>query len=749
MPIDAVPLVLATLPRIVAGPVLRRLTRSEVSVWVATLEPAPITLTVRSHVADGTGSTMDTRNPIKVGARLWMTVLTGSAPGGTFVPGRMYEYELDAPWATDAGRINWADLSLGSAEFPTFLAPPAQAADLVVAHTSCRKPHGGGRDGLALLMDELDARFDTSPPPQPHLLVLSGDQIYADEVGHALMPRILRIAADLVGIDETDVFGPPPPIGGRGPRTRELGYTGATANHLWTFGEFVAMYLLTWSPVLWANPLPGFPPPAIPPDVDSGVSQESWEEEQANIQLHVDVLPLVRKVLANIPSVMICDDHEITDDWNIDFAWVNSVYAKDGGRRAVTNGMMAYLICQHWGNKPAEFDVATSPESLALALISEAGTTGQSTATTAAPLLGVPTDVLPSASPARTLRDLTPGAIRYDLTLGPEEGWPGRIVLLDERTVREYSDEVGHGARISLAGLAVQLPPPVTPAEVTLVVAATPIVGTELIEHMLQPAIELLVHAGARFADFESWSAVTANHQDVLARLAAHHPVAVLSGDVHYGFTSALTRVEGGATTRLAQFTSSAAKNLETKNSLIGMFSELIMRLGIERTRETSGYAALSQTDQDKLLAPPPAGSVLAWDETVDVLLGRPARARDETPAVLATPVASAYGLATPDWTYTVDPVDDPMRDYAASTVDLPWEGWDPQKSLTMTAALHDADLERISRMFVGLPMIGVVTFAASGGSVTATQELRCPVGRVEAGPGAARQVIRTAVTLA
>ena len=31
--------------------------------------------------------------------------------------------------------------------------------------------------------------------------MLSGDQIYADEVGHPLMPRILRVATDLVGID--------------------------------------------------------------------------------------------------------------------------------------------------------------------------------------------------------------------------------------------------------------------------------------------------------------------------------------------------------------------------------------------------------------------------------------------------------------------------------------------------------------------------------------------------------------------
>jgi hypothetical protein len=144
---------------------------------------------------------------------------------------------------------------------------------------------------------------------------------------------------------------------------------------------------------------------------------------------------------------------------------------------------------------------------------------------------------------------------------------------------------------------------------------------------------------------------VTANHQDLLSRLAANHPVVVLSGDVHYGFSCKLTRDEAGQTTLVAQFTSSASKNLESKNSAIGMFSELIMRLGLERSRSTSGYAAMSTADRAKLLQPPPPGTVLAWDDVVDVLLGRVARERTSTPATLATPVAVAYGLSAPGWT--------------------------------------------------------------------------------------------------
>ena len=247
---------------------------------MATLDPAPITLTVRAHVSDGTGSTTDTRTPAQVGAHLWMTVLTSSAPGGSFVPGRMYEYDLDASWTVNQA-IAWDQLSVGGAPRPTFLAPPAQAADLVVAHTSCRKPHGGGRDGLALLMDELDARFARARPHSHTCWCCRATRSTPTRSVTPLMPRILRVAADLVGIDETDVFGPAPPIGGRGPGTRALGYTGATANHLWTFGEFLAMYLLTWSPVLWARPLPDFPTSGSAGDVDNDVTKESWDEEQA------------------------------------------------------------------------------------------------------------------------------------------------------------------------------------------------------------------------------------------------------------------------------------------------------------------------------------------------------------------------------------------------------------------------------------------------------------------------------------
>lgn len=752
MPLDSVPLDLGSLPRIVCGPVLRRLTRTSVSVWVACLEPDPITLTVRRREAGGPPPASVTTTPTRVGAKLWMTVLTAGAPGGTFEPGRVYEYELTAAWAV-VRPIPWGDLSLPNATLPTFLAPPANAAELVVYHTSCRKPHGGGRDGLSLALDDMVTRFTAAPAAQPHLLVMSGDQIYADEVGLPLMPRVLRVAHDLIGVDESDVFGAPPPIGGRGPGTSALGYTGATANHLWSYGEFMAMYLLAWSPVLWPAMLLDFPTnPPLVPDVDPGVSERSWNDDRDNVGLFQAVVPRVRRVLANVPSLMIFDDHEITDDWNIDLPWVNTVYASTNraGRRAVTNGLLAYLLCQHWGNRPAAFTTAGSPEQRALAAVSSAvsAATPRSAAETCAPHLGVPADKLPTAPPSQVLRDLgATGAIRYDHALDTDDGWPVRIVLMDERTVREYPRTDSRGARISRAALELQLPPPAAPVPFTILVAAAPVLGSDLVENVLQPLFQLIQpETGARFADYESWSGVTANHQDLLARIAAHHPVVLLSGDVHYGFTSKLTRMEGGVTTRAAQLTASAAKNLEAKNTAISMFSELAMRLGLERIRETSGFAQLSNADRTKLLSAPAAGSTLAWDDARDVLLGRVARDGVSAPTAIPTPVAEAYGLAAPGWTYTVEPVDDPMHDYAAQPVDEPWPGWDPVKSLRMTEALQDADLERLARMFVGLGQFAVISFRLAGSSLTVIQELRCPVGSVE--PSAERHVLRSEVVL-
>lgn len=64
----------------------------------------------------------------------------------------------------------------------------------------------------------------------------------------------------------------------------------------------------------------------------------------------------MRKLLANIPTYMIFDDHDVTDDWNITGSWYDGVRESPLGRRIVSNALAAYWAFQGWGNDPDNFD---------------------------------------------------------------------------------------------------------------------------------------------------------------------------------------------------------------------------------------------------------------------------------------------------------------------------------------------------------------------------------------------------------
>ena len=349
-------------------------------------------------------------------------------------------------------------------------------------------------------------------------------------------------------------------------------------------------------------------------------------------------------------------------------------------------------------------------------------------------LLGVP--AAPPPAPPSVLRDLSAaGAVRYDVRLGPADGYPFRLVLLDERTVREFHRVDLPPGRVSLAALALMLAtPPPDAAPLTVVVTPSPAFGTHIIEHVLQPAASLLP-GGAAFVDYESWSGATPNHQDLIARFAAYQPVVVLSGDVHYGFTGRITNERGGAASRFAQLTASAAQNAENKTMVLHLLGDFATKAGIERPRRFAGFAALSAAQRASLVTPPPDGTVLPYDDVVDIALGRVFRAGQETPAVLPADVATAYGLGSGDWSYEIDPVDDEELPTTGSPLltaiegaPAPWTGWDPQKSYDMAGALRAADLHRIGRVWVGLPQVARIRFI-TGPPLTVQQDLSGPVG--------------------
>src|SRR5919204_236762 len=81
-----------------------------------------------------------------------------------------------------------------------------------------------------------------------------------------------------------------------------------------------------------------------------------YATELADLDAARRALPAVRRVLANVPTYMIFDDHDVTDDWNLTREWHNQVWRSPGGRRVVANALAAYWAFQGWGNDPESFD---------------------------------------------------------------------------------------------------------------------------------------------------------------------------------------------------------------------------------------------------------------------------------------------------------------------------------------------------------------------------------------------------------
>jgi hypothetical protein len=127
------------------------------------------------------------------------------------------------------------------------------------------------------------------------------------------------------------------------------GFTSPNAgNHLLSFGEFAAMYLVAWNAKNWPDKFPDVN--TVPPD-----NQKKYREQIRQLEKTRQDLPAVRRLLANIPTYMIFDDHEITDDWNITRAWYHNVKTSRCGKQVVANGLAAYWVFQGWANDPALF----------------------------------------------------------------------------------------------------------------------------------------------------------------------------------------------------------------------------------------------------------------------------------------------------------------------------------------------------------------------------------------------------------
>ncbi len=381
---------LKELPLILAGPILRRVTPESATVWLALKDAKTVRLVVKEWNQEKQEEfSSEETTPVTLGTNLHVICVTARSPSDNqnLTPGILYTYDLIFKNGERSERLNDIVhpnlLSYDDIGFPSFVLPPADRKKLRLCQGSCRKPHGPGRDALAIL-DELIKRDAKNPEKRPQLLALTGDQIYADDVADALLFMIMDGAWTL--LDEWDeviagsigaLSSHPPGKRAEIVRRKDVNFTsGVTSDlsipksHLMGFSEYLLMYLFVWSDVLWDDQLPdfitvtgdheriscnSFNGSALVTSVQDHPKLSRFKQENEKLDGFKKDLVLVRRAMANIPTYMIFDDHEVTDDWYINAKWCIEVLKSQAGRHIITNALTAYVLCQAWGNTPDLF----------------------------------------------------------------------------------------------------------------------------------------------------------------------------------------------------------------------------------------------------------------------------------------------------------------------------------------------------------------------------------------------------------
>jgi hypothetical protein len=633
---------MADLPALLAGPIVRRVMPGSCSIWLATSEPTTATVSVYAgtRVASQAGGAVMTASAplIKLGAKLYAGVITVGTKDDNAVlaPGSIYSYDVELQGPSGTKNLEQLELlrdhdgadgkpkqfALGYVEhrLPSFVTPAGAIDQLRMAHASCRKPSGQGPDAMSWL-DDLIAESFTDTTQRPQQLFLTGDQIYADDLPACLLSMLIPLSRELLGYDEKltvdgDSGGQRwtelhdltlinfPPLRRSALVRNAANFTSTDCdNHLLGFGEFAAMYLAAWSPRVWSDlasdeALLVQLDPSIPAKLKALLTDwetihegsEKWkqhakpelERQRAGLEQYRATVGKVARALANVSTYMIWDDHELTDDWNLNKRWRNRVLSTSLGKDILRNGGIAYGLFQAWGNDPASFMVKDSVNSLVLTLAKALYADP--------PQLAGALDDRPEDSPyfrAEALIGNRGGADDQALWHFSVPGPRHLVVVLDSRTRRSFQ---GEGiAPASLLGDSLDLQLPAGPfkdgRELLVVVSPAPVLVPHIMDRLAAPVFAQIADfkygvetqqqrathperhgdsvTGVESADDEGWSANELAREALLERLATYRQVILLSGDVHYGYSMTLDYWTGGEqpASRIVQLTSSAARN--------------------------------------------------------------------------------------------------------------------------------------------------------------------------------------------
>ncbi len=337
-------------PPVLSGPILRRVDEYQITVWVATSKNYDITASL--YITDQNHKILPIavkNHKLPLGKQLYIHLITINPLKKVFPTDQLLSYNLffsKGNHTFDLQELGYMDhnsisnIVYSSLQYPSFFISGTKSSSFL--YGSCRKIHGKGNDCLHL-GDQLLEKHQLDHTKRPSALFLLGDQIYADDVSELIFPFIRKIAEALLGYEE-DLSSIDERISNYTDRKQISKYlckftSRKSNNHLFTFGEYATMYLLSFGPALWKDILP----------------QLSSKSDYTDIISFANSTFSTQRLLANIPTYMIFDDHDITDDWNITKKWKENVENSPLGKHVVANALTAYFAFQGWGNDPTRF----------------------------------------------------------------------------------------------------------------------------------------------------------------------------------------------------------------------------------------------------------------------------------------------------------------------------------------------------------------------------------------------------------
>ncbi|WP_105168494.1 metallophosphatase [Pseudoalteromonas sp. T1lg23B] len=527
------------LPKVLLGPMLRRAEQAAICLQLVTSKQYEVTVLVEGYQCTTEQKTL------RLGEHCFLNVLIVKPLSGLFDSDTPLSYQL----LLDKDAYSLEDVSYTS-QSSAQLVIPVQLEQ--VLHGSCRNPHHPSRDSLAAA-DDLFAKAIQAGEPTPSLLLMSGDQIYADDVAGPMLLAINQLVA-VLGLykEQAHIAELPDDIQQQLynrqhflPKTPwqdcskfsfsywfkrgEAHFTSLSAgNHLVYFQEFIACYLLNFSATCWQ---------LVDHDqlkyLGSNTKfQKSFAAQLEAITHFVEDLPKAQRLFANVSTLMMFDDHDVTDDWNLTARWEQAIAAHQSSRRIINSGLLSYWLFQGLGN-----DAMAQSGSLCAEFERS--------------LLA---DTWQFKAMDKALNRFTHW--HYCLNTVP------KVVVLDTRTHR-WRNEQNFNEPSGLLDweMLMELEDTLLDEREVILVSPAPVFGVKSIE-----AIQSIFNFCGQplLVDVENWMAHEGSARkllEIFRRADTPKETIILSGDVHYSFCFSVQSRFGKHDNRIWQLTASGIKN--------------------------------------------------------------------------------------------------------------------------------------------------------------------------------------------